>query len=171
MSQLPALVLKRAEERVGVREVRDLVTGKPLNKGNFISTWLKNVGLADGDPYCVAFVANVIHFVFAENSIPTDWPFGNTPPARGSTALYQWGKDNGRLLTGPTDNCVFVLKSRLIPGRFVHTGFVKRVNPDGSAYTVEANTNNSGSVDGDGVYLKLRTAADIARMRFLRIEP
>jgi hypothetical protein len=46
-----------------------------------------------------------------------------------------------------------------VPGNFEHTGFVVDYD-DTYIWAVEGNTNNNGSAEGDGVYLKKRARRD-----------
>jgi hypothetical protein len=133
-----ALVI--AQRFVGVREERK-------NSGPDIDRWLSWVGLQPGQPWCMAFVHGMYKMAAMELG-PTESPW----PATGSvwrcwnTVPDLWKSDRS------SQGAVFVHITTENTG---HCGFV--VGVDGDDYlTVEGNTNEEGSREGDGVYQKRR---------------
>lgn len=128
---------------IGVREVP-----KGSNWGPSIKVYLNSVGVKAPAPYCAAFV----HFCLSKAGIPntiTAW----SPTAHNSKNIVYfkniWSKD-------PEPGDVFTLwfpKFR----RIAHTGFFDSKVNNSIYKSVEANTNEAGSRDGDGVYRKYRS--------------
>lgn len=133
-------VLAIAAQEVGVREK----TGR--NDGARVEAYLHAVGLHRGDPYCAAFVS---------------WAYGKS----GYTApVTGWSPDlfpPNRVVTVPAPGDVFGVYITA-KGRIAHCGIVERKHSD-FIYTIEANTNNSGGAEGDGVYRRMRHKRGICR--------
>ena len=133
-------VLAIASQEVGVRER----TGN--NDGERIEEYLHTVGLHRGDPYCAAFVS----WLYKKAGYPgprTGW----------SPDLFP----TKRLVKDPKPEDVFgvyIASKR----RIAHCGIVERMHSD-FIYTIEANTNNSGGAEGDGVYRRMRHKRSISK--------
>jgi hypothetical protein len=125
------------DSQLGVREA----TGR--NDGKQVEAYLKTVNLGKGYPWCAAFVkwnllnagynqANVINGMALSCNVKSRW------------------------VTEPVTGDVFTLYYAKLK-RIGHTGFFdKRINS--SIYrSVEGNTNEAGSREGDGVYRKYRS--------------
>ena len=118
------------------------------NAGPMVEAMLATVGLAKGQPWCAAFVAWCGVAGFAK-----DYPF---PKTGGCADLAKWAASNGRLVQSVTAPCVFLLWFPTM-GRFAHTGFVVDApDADGFCATIEGNSNDGGSRDGYGVFLRRR---------------
>jgi hypothetical protein len=128
--------------QVGAREL----TGK--NDGKQVEKYLRSVGLKKGYAWCAAFV----RWCFDTAGIKTS--------INGAAASAHNPKDlvyfHGKQLKEPEPGDVFTLWFNSL-GRIAHTGFYHaRVNS--SVYeSVEGNTNEAGSREGDGVYKKYRS--------------
>lgn len=128
--------------QIGVREA----TGK--NDGPAVEMYLRSVNLGKGYAWCAAFVKWVFQSCNVKTTI-TAW----SPTAHNSRNLIwfkkQWHKE-------PVHGDVFTIWNVKMK-RISHTGFFhKKVN--GSIYeTVEGNTNEGGSREGDGVYKRRRS--------------
>ena len=137
---LKANLLAVASQEVGMRER----TGN--NDGARIEEYLHSVGLHRGDPYCAAFVSWV--YKKADYPVPrTGWS-PDLFPAK-------------RLVKVPEPGDVFgiYISSK---GRIAHCGMVERLHSD-FVYTIEANTNDSGGAEGDGVYRRMRHKRGISK--------
>lgn len=148
-------VLAEAKRYLGVKE-------DPIgsNHGTCVSYWLKEAGVADGLPWCAAFV----HSVGVQALGRSNWK----PPATASVAaLAAWGAITGSVLkTLPQRGDIFLLwEPGLTPARFGHTGFVTQVAQN-TIETIEGNTNPGGSREGFGVFARTRAIAP--SMRYLR---
>lgn len=138
-------VRKYYHTKIGVREL----TGK--NDGIQVEQYLKYVWLKKGQPWCAAFVS---------------WCFGynGVKKARsgGCVKLMEQGKViyiNGKAKQKPRPADVFFIWFSNLK-RVAHTGFV---DDWGETWvtTVEGNTNDAGSREGDGVYKKKRLKRQI----------
>jgi hypothetical protein len=140
-------VQKTYTSQIGVRER----TGH--NDGAQVEAYLKYVGLKKGQPWCASFVC---------------WCYGQSgvsnPRAGGCAYLLERGQlvyQSGKYKPGryPQTADVFFI---WFPDkqRVAHTGYVDKWG-DGWVTTVEGNTNDAGSREGDGVYRKKRLKRQI----------
>ena len=138
-------VQKTYVSKIGVREA----TGR--NDGKDVEAYLKYVWLAKGQPWCAAFVS---------------WTFGQhgikKPRSGGCVQLMEQGKTifiKNKASQIPQKGDVFFIwfanKKRV-----AHTGFIDQWGDD-IVITVEGNTNEAGSREGDGVYKKRRLKRQI----------
>lgn len=137
-------------QEVGVQEL----TGH--NDGPRIESYLKVTGLGKGFPYCAAFAA----WVYSSNHIPNPrsaWSPDWFPESR---VIFKQGPDPDESIT-PQSGDVFGI---YFPdkGRIAHMGFI--LSWGKQVTTVEANTNQDGGRDGDGVYKKYRLKTQIYRV-------
>jgi hypothetical protein len=138
-------------------EVREL-TGH--NDGKAVETFLKYCGLPKGQPWCASFIC----WVFGQNKIAN--PRSGYCPDLFSSKTLVW-KRNKKANQTPLQADVFGL---YFPekGRIAHVGFIERWTST-TVSTVEGNTNQAGSREGDGVYRKIRLTRQIyAVARFIK---
>lgn len=121
------------------------LTGR--NDGVEVESYLKTCGLQKGQPWCAAFVA--WSHIQAGIKAPTS---GYSPDWFQNHVVYQrdWRKEYPKAEPG----MVFGLYFQNM-GRVAHVGFIDKEDQN-SYYTVEGNTNQAGSREGDGVYAKKR---------------
>lgn len=139
-------VKKTYDAEVGIREK----TGH--NDGIRVETYLKYCGLGKGNPWCASFVC----WTYGQSGI-------NNPKSGYCPDLFtikkiiykRTGKINSLPKQGDVWGLYFPEK-----GRVAHVGFVDQWQ---SKYvvTVEGNTNEAGSREGDGVYRKRRLIKSI----------
>jgi hypothetical protein len=138
--------LELAAAAIGVRE-----HPPGSNRGPEIDEYLRNVGLDRGMgsyPWCAAFVCTMATAAGALQ-------------LRKSAACLRLVELNHALaLPVPEDGCIFV---HLLPDGHGHTGFVERVNDDGTLATIEGNTDGSGSRTG-GCVMRQQRAAGYAQV-------
>lgn len=133
---------------VGVREA----TGK--NDGLEVENFLSYVKMGKGNPWCAAFVC----YVLGESCI-------NNPRSAWSPALFPkknviYQKNDKTKNATPNVGDVFGIYFTNLK-RVAHVGFVREWS-DGNYYvTVEGNTNQAGSREGDGVYRKRRLKSQV----------
>lgn len=138
--------------QVGVREK----TGN--NDGVSVERYLASVGLSKGNPWCAAFV----HWVLQDAGIK-DVPKSGYSPSWFPKAktVYQAGKANTNT-PGRADVFGIYFASK---GRIAHVGFVDSWPPSSTyCMTVEGNTNEAGSREGDGVFIKRRLKKQIYKV-------
>jgi hypothetical protein len=142
--------LQVAMTQIGVRE------SGGRNRGPKVNEYLRYSSLEPGNEWCNAFVI----WCFSRTSNPNAFK-----PAATSAALEEWFVKRGSLHK-PSDGYV-PKPGDVFIARFprdgkltaVHSGFV--YSSDGRTFsTVEGNTNNSGSREGNGVYAKTRVLSD-----------
>lgn len=144
MSTNTGSVLATAGKEVGVHEVGG------NNRGKRVEEYLACVGLHAGDPWCAAFVAWCLREAGA--TLGGDgWPKTGFCPT-----IETWAKQRGVLRAQPQAGDVFLLCDAQGP---FHTGFVVSVNSNGTVETIEGNTNDGGSADGDGVFRRRRNVS------------
>lgn len=127
--------------QIGVREK----TGK--NDGPAVEMYLRSVGLGKGYAYCSAFVHWALDSAGIENNV-TAW----SPSAHNSRNVVY---ENRRFKKDPTAGDVFTIWYTS-KKRIAHTGFIDSWVNSSIVTTVEANTNDALSREGDGVYMKKR---------------
>ena len=137
---------KEYTSQLGVREA----TGK--NDGKAVESYLKVTGNTKGAPWCAAFVSWC--HLQAEIKAPLSaW----SPDWFKSNIVYRrdWRKQYPEAEPG----MVFGIWFQNL-GRVAHVGFID--GEDANSYTtIEGNTNEAGSREGDGVYRKKRLKSSI----------
>lgn len=134
--------------QIGIREL----TGR--NDGREVEMYLRTCGLPKGNPWCAAFVT----WVFQQAGVKTvvsAWSPAWFPPDK--TIYTRGAKANKTPQMADVFGIWFANKKRV-----AHVGFIDEW-PPGSSYciTVEGNTNEAGSREGDGVYRKRRLKTQI----------
>jgi hypothetical protein len=176
-----AAIVRVARSTLGVRE-------HSRNRGPEIDEYVRAVGLdpAKRYPWCMAWVYWVCAKAAAELGGVT-----TCPRTAGAVRCWQLAQRRGlqtwlpqdviegqvelrpgdqfiRVRMGAIADVAAVLAGRVRPG---HTGIIEHVDADGTVYTIEGNTNDAGSHEGDGVYrrvLDLRAAEVVGFVRNLR---
>ncbi|MGK9118018.1 peptidoglycan-binding protein [Olivibacter jilunii] len=144
-------VKKVYDSQLGVLEA----TGR--NDGPQVEAYLAYTGLGKGYAWCAAFVCWVLgqadvgnpKTAWAASLFPHDklvWPRGRLPTTGSRTT------NNGQPITKTA--CVFGLYFPSLK-RIAHCGFIDEWG-EKEVITVEGNTNDTGSREGDGVYRKRR---------------
>ena len=148
------------EKFAGVLQANKNVKEQPKssNSGPEVTQYLKSVGLNAGLPWCAAFV----YYIFDQlcKNLGTTNPLPKT-----GGVMSHWGK-------APEENKIDISKARtnfsLVrpgsifimsrPGKGLgHTGIVVSTNPqDGTITTIEGNTNDQQSGEGDRVGINKR---------------
>lgn len=140
----------RAESYVGVREA----TGN--NDGEEVGYFLSTTGLGEGYAWCVAFL-NAIH---EECGLPTPEKGAWSPawfPA--DKTIYIRRKAEGVTpQPGDVGGIYFRSKRRIAHGFLIEKWGGKFVR------TIEGNTNEAGSREGDGVYRKRRLRKQVYKV-------
>lgn len=132
--------------QIGVREL----TGK--NDGISVEIYLKSVGLTKGNPWCAAF----LYFCLNKNSIKAP-KSGYCPDWFYSNIIYSPSKKISIAIPDTADVFGIYFPSEK---RVAHVGFVDQWIGK-NVITVEGNTNDNGSRDGNGVYRKMRPISTI----------
>ena len=135
----------RAE--IGIRENRE-------NRGRRIEEYLRYVGLGAGNPWCAAFVSWAYGQIGIKR-IRTGW---SPDLFKASDVIYtrtHSSKAPVQLSAGDVFGLWFPEKKRI-----AHVGFIDQVQGKW-LITVEGNTNEAGSREGDGVYRKRRLMRSI----------
>jgi hypothetical protein len=141
---LGKLALSKASTQVGKCE-------KPLgsNWGKPVQDYLASVGINFPASWCMAFV----YWCFQEVSN------GSNPLVKTGGVLHQWNKSDKkfRVVGEPQKGDIFIMDFGKGLG---HTGIVEKVDQT-FIYTIEGNTNDSGSREGIMVCRKQRPRTKI----------
>ena len=105
------------------------------------------------DAWCAMFVS----WVFTRAGEPLPEIQGRKGFAKVAEG-FRWARAHRRLAKTPRVGDIFLLSHGGARG---HTGIVTRVHDDGTVTTIEGNTNNDGSRNGNGVYERTRTVASV----------
>lgn len=127
---------------VGVREKSS------RNDGSRVEEYLAYTGNKQGEPWCAAFVCWALGKAGIANPRSAWSP--DLLPARRITWKNSWSAKRVQPQIGDVFGIWFINK-----GRIAHCGFIAEWG-DSQIITVEGNTNQSGSREGDGVYRKRR---------------
>lgn len=145
-------VIRSYQSQIGVSEE----TGK--NDGYDVEKYLASTGLTGGFAWCAAFVNwNLeVNCIKGPEELPA-WSPSWFPPEktywlRGEAEYYQ---------PQPADVFGIYFKSK---GRIAHVGFIHDWSHSDYALTVEGNTNDAGSREGDGVHRKRRLKRTISKV-------
>lgn len=128
--------------QIGVREA----TGK--NDGAEVEMYLRAVGLGKGYAWCSAFVAWCLNEVEIPHKVNA-W----SPTAENKSYFIYRDKN---IVKEPRSGDVFTIWYASLK-RIGHAGFYHKNQNDKIIVTVEGNTNDAGSREGDGVYKKYRS--------------
>jgi hypothetical protein len=128
--------------QLGVREA----TGK--NDGKIVEMYLHSVGLNKGNPWCAAFVHWSLDSAGYKNNI-TGW----SPTTFNPNNLIYF---KNKFKKEPREGDVFSLYFPSLK-RIAHTGFFDYKQNSSIYSTVEGNTNDANSREGDGVYRRYRS--------------
>jgi hypothetical protein len=140
-------IISFAKSTIGIKEA----TGR--NDGKEVEEILKSVGLEkSGAPWCAAYVVWVGDSALGRDRNPYPRSAWSPDFVRNPT----WNRGRGRL---PTEASTFGVYFQSLK-RVGHTGLVEKVSGD-FAITIEGNTNNGGSRDGDGVYRRRRLLSSL----------
>lgn len=136
------------ELELGVREA----TGN--NDGVRVEEYLKSTGLGKGYPWCAAFVYwNFVKLGYVVDIEYPAWTPSYFPEER---VIYTRGV-GFKCPPMPGDIIGIYFKSK---GRIAHVGFIYEIT-DKYYITIEGNTNEAGSREGDGVLKKYRLKSTI----------
>lgn len=136
-----SLIVSLAENELQVREL----SGK--NDGERVETYLSLVKLHRGEPYCAAFVS----FIFAKAGF-------SGPRSGWSPDLFPAMRISHSPIPGNIIGIYFPEFRRI-----AHVGIIENMHHDW-CLSIEANTNVSGSREGQGVYRRLRHIKTIYRI-------
>lgn len=120
------------------------------NDGPEVEKFLKNVGLGPGYPWCAAFVKTCLLEAGIKSASRINGMALSTENK--SHFIYRARKHLGE----PEPGDVFTIWYSSL-GRIGHTGFFHKKINSSFFETVEGNTNDAGSREGDGVYRKKRS--------------
>lgn len=132
---------------IGTREE----TGR--NDGKDVEKYLRYVGLGKGYAWCAAFVSWSLGEAGIKNP-KSAWSPAMFPA--GSVVWKRTWKVSGTPSTGDVFGIYFASLKRI-----AHVGFIDTWGEGDYAITVEGNTNDAGSREGDGVYRKRRLKRQI----------
>lgn len=128
--------------QIGVREA----TGK--NDGKEVEMYLRNVNLGKGYSWCAAFV----RWCFDQCGIKTSITAWSPTAHNAKNIVMQYGS----YAKEPMPGDVFTVWNVKLK-RIAHTGFFNKKINQTIFETVEGNTNDGGSREGDGVYKRRRS--------------
>lgn len=144
--------LEQAHSQIGVQEFP-----RGSNAGPGVEKYLNSVGLGKGYPWCMAFVYWCVQEACTLNNEPN-------PLRKTAGVLAQWNAVPKLRRTNPQSGDIFIMEFSKGTG---HTGFVEKVNIDGTVLTIEGNTDERASREGYMVTTRIRP---INKMKgFIRI--
>jgi len=150
--RLARLVIQTALSQVGVRE-------QPINsnRGREVEQYLASIGLGGGYAWCMAFVFWCTKEAAKQLKLPN-------PLYKTGGVLMQWNQRPQLRITQPAPGDIFIMDKGQGRG---HAGFVEALSGQ-TIHTIEGNSNEAGSAEGDGVYQRTREISLINK-GFLRL--
>jgi hypothetical protein len=145
-------VVEKAKSYVGVREL----TGK--NDGVEVEYFLNSVGLGKGYAWCVAFLASV----YTDCNVPNPKSAWSPNWGLDKDVIWRQGQSINAAMSVARMGDVFTMYFNS-KGRIAHGAMIYYMTPV-KVITIEGNTNDAGSRDGDGVYIKTRRWDQIYRI-------
>lgn len=146
-------VINAYSSQLGVKEA----TGK--NDGKQVEIYLAQANANKGNPWCAAFLA----WCFKQAKIETVNSAYSPSWFPKNKTIYTRGLDRLNLKFTPKQGDVFGIYFQNLK-RIAHVGFIDNWNQQGYIITVEGNTNEAGSREGDGVYKKRRLKRQIYKV-------
>lgn len=143
------------------------------NRGQLVQLFQKSTGgLANGEPWCMAFIQFCIQAV---DSLVSDCLEGSekSPLFKSEHCLTVWNKSQALKIETPRPGILCIWQHGQTAAG--HVGIVVDVNADSSIMTVEGNTSSANADnqrEGDGVWLKRRrldSSGDLRFKGFLRV--
>lgn len=113
------------------------------------ATWLEGTGWA----WCAAFVC----WGMRELAKEIDYPFAR-PQTAGAWDFENWARQQGLKMWKPCDK---IKKGDIVVFTFSHIGVAVADERGGYVETIEGNTDDEGGREGNGVYRRRRTKAQI----------
>jgi hypothetical protein len=145
-------IINTYTSQLGVREA----TGR--NDGPEVEAYLASVGFTKGAPWCAAFT----HWVLLQCQaarVRSAWSPSWFPNSRVILGKSK-GKQDVEVVAGDVFGIYFPARKRI-----AHVGFIHECKSNENyCYTVEGNTNQAGSREGDGVYKKRRLKSQIYKV-------
>ncbi len=139
LNNVRTVALAIAMSQNGVRE-------RGNNSGPAVESFLRAVGLGPGYSWCMAFV----YWAFAKAHQHAN---AKNRLIRTGGCMKQWNETKCyKTTTDPQSGDIFIMD---LGGGAGHTGIVVSVDRD-EVHCIEGNTNDNGSANGDGVYLRTR---------------
>lgn len=151
VDSFPEIFAQVAEAEVGEKEYGN--NGGPAVRRYQGASWLQ----PGAWPWCAAFVC----WVYREAVVRTERPAPfSRPRTAGAWDFERWARDNGVPLLKPATSET-VRRGDIVVFTFSHIGIAVADEQGGLVETVEGNTNDAGSREGDGVYRKKRAKRKI----------
>jgi peptidoglycan hydrolase-like protein with peptidoglycan-binding domain len=141
------------EEAVRVALTQNGVMEDPVgsNRGTQVDAYNRTAGVPVASYWCMSFVYWCFVQAAARGGKPNPMPQTAYCPY-----LYSWGRQHGKLVNTPARGDIFLVKGG--PNGHSHTGLVTGVS--GSRFdSIEGNTNNDGSSNGIGVFVRSRSVS------------
>ncbi len=155
-------LIRTAEQFRGVRE-------KAGNRGivpDFANWWLGRdmaqfpQGML-GAPWCSTSVN-----LWGRLAVGEAWPVPLGPKYSDVDAMVEWAQRNNVWHDEPDVGDLFCVRNRA--GGYGHIGVVVKID-DGHFSTIEGNTNDDGSFNGNGVYERIRPTAQCGFIRWVEL--
>jgi hypothetical protein len=156
-------IVRIAKAEVGVREVGNTNCGEIVDQYK-AATWLNP---KKGWPWCAAFVCWVIREALSSSGVKQTKTF-KRPRTAGAWDFENWSIDQDSTTWLRRKPAGDIVPGDIVIFTFSHIGIaVSAPDKSGNVTVAEGNTDDAGSREGGGVYLKKRNISRIrSRIRF-----
>jgi hypothetical protein len=156
-------IIRIAKAEVGVREIANTNCGERVDQYK-AATWLNP---KKGWAWCAAFVCWVVREAMTSAGVKQTKTF-KRPRTAGAWDFENWSLEQDKTTNTKKPHDGDILPGDIVMFTFSHIGIaVSAPDDDGNVTTVEGNTDDAGSREGGGVYLKSRHLSKIrSRIRF-----
>jgi hypothetical protein len=156
-------MIRIAKAEVGVREIANTNCGERVDQYK-AATWLNP---KKGWAWCAAFVCWVVREAMASTGVKQTKTF-KRPRTAGAWDFENWSLEQDKTTKTKKPHDGDILPGDIVMFTFSHIGIaVSAPDDDGIVKVAEGNTDDAGSREGGGVYLKSRHLSKIrSRIRF-----
>lgn len=146
-------ILALARDEVGVREIGNTNYGKRVNEYKSAT----NLDSTQGWPWCAAFIC----WLFREAMKGSSYSF-KRPTTASAWAFENWAAEQDMSVRTKKPHNGDIVAGDIIIFTFSHIGLaISAPDKNGMVQTIEGNTDDAGSREGGGVYIKDRHISKI----------
>lgn len=162
MTPLVQAIIRRAKQEVGTEEIDGTNCGPRVNQYKAAT----NLPSTEAWPWCAAFVCWVVRMALLDTQTKETATFVR-PKTAGAWDFENWSRKQDNTTQTKKPHGGDIKAGDIVVFTFSHIGIAVEDAKGGQVVTVEGNTDQQGSREGGGVFLKSRSLSKIrSRIRF-----